>query len=74
MACARFPGNESATQAFARFTYDADETAAYAATMDTDDEEQAVLDAARGATQVRANLCAELWEEASVSAPASAAK
>jgi hypothetical protein len=71
MACARFPGNESAVQAFARFTYDADETAAYAATMDTDDKEQAVLDTARGAAQVRANLCAELWEEASVSVSAS---
>jgi peptidoglycan/xylan/chitin deacetylase (PgdA/CDA1 family) len=68
MACARFPGHESAAQAFARFTYDADETAAYAATMDTDDKEQAVLDAARGAAQVRA----ELWEEASVSVSASA--
>jgi hypothetical protein len=43
-----------------------------AATMDVDDEEQAVLDAAGGATQVRANLCAELREEASASAGRSA--
>jgi hypothetical protein len=32
MACARFPDNKPATLAFARFMYDAEETAAYAAT------------------------------------------
>jgi hypothetical protein len=52
--------------------YDAKETAAYAATMDIEDEEQAVLDAACGAAQVHANLCAELREEASTFASASA--
>jgi hypothetical protein len=60
MAHAQFPSNEPAAQAFARFTYDAEETAAYAATMDADDEERAILDAARGVAQVRGNLCAEL--------------
>jgi hypothetical protein len=74
MAHTRFPGNEPAAQAFARFTYDAKETVAYATTMDADDEERAILDAARGVAEVRGNLCAELREEASVSASATAGR
>jgi hypothetical protein len=60
MASAWFLGNEPAVQAFVRFAYDAEKTMAYAATMDSDDKEQAILDAARRAMQVCANICAEL--------------
>jgi hypothetical protein len=38
--------------------------------MDADDEEQTVLDIARGAAQLRADLCAELRYKASSSAAA----
>jgi hypothetical protein len=73
MARARFLSDEPAAQAFARETYDAEETAAYAAAQDADDEEQAVLDAARRAGQLHVELCAELRDEATASASASAA-
>jgi hypothetical protein len=39
-------------------------TAAYAAAQDADDEKQAILDAARGAAQLRGELCAELRDKA----------
>jgi hypothetical protein len=48
MARSRFPGDELAAQAFALEAYDVEETAAYATAQDADDEQQAVLDAARG--------------------------
>jgi hypothetical protein len=38
--------------------------------MDADDDEKAFLDAARGAAQLHTDLCAELRDEASVSAAA----
>jgi hypothetical protein len=72
MARARVLGDEPAAQAFARDTYDAEETAAYAAAQDAEDEQQDVLKAARGAAQLRSELCAELRGEASSSAPAAA--
>jgi hypothetical protein len=49
-----------------------EETAAYAATQDTDDEDQAILDAARGAAQLRGEFCIELRDEATASASATA--
>jgi hypothetical protein len=70
MARIRFIDNEPAVQAFARFTYDAEEIAAYAPNQDADDEEHVVPDAACGAMQLPANLCAELREEASASVAA----
>jgi hypothetical protein len=72
MARVRFPGNEPAGQAFAQFTYDTEEMAAYAAAQDADDDEQFVLDAARRAAQLRAELYSELRDEASASATACA--
>jgi hypothetical protein len=60
----RFPDNEGAAQAFARFTYDTGETAAYAAGQDTSDEEQTILDAAHRATRLSADLCVEMRKEA----------
>jgi hypothetical protein len=63
MARVRFLVKESAAQAFTWFTYDAEEAMAY-----VDDKEQAVLHAARGTPQLRADLCAELREVASASA------
>jgi hypothetical protein len=42
-----------------------EETTAYAAT--TADKEQTVLNVACGAAQLRADLCAELWDKASAS-------
>jgi hypothetical protein len=74
IARARFPGNEPAVQAFARDTYDAEDTVAYAAAQDADDEEQAVLDAARRAGQLQGELCAELRDEATASASADAGR
>jgi hypothetical protein len=56
MARARFSGDEPAAQTFTRETYDAEETTAYAVAQDAEDEQQVVLEAARGAAQ----LCAEL--------------
>jgi hypothetical protein len=53
-------------QAFVWFTYDTEETAAYAAFHDADEEERVVLNTARGAPQ----LCAELRDEATASAAA----
>ena len=70
MARALFPDDEQAAQAYARFTFDAEEIAAYAAIPDEVAEEQAALAAARGATQLRGELCAELRNEATASAPA----
>jgi hypothetical protein len=70
MARARFPGDEPAAQVFVRDAYDAEETAAYVAAQDTDDEQQAVLDAARGAAQLRDELFAELRGEATACAAA----
>jgi hypothetical protein len=40
MACTRFLDKEGTTHAFARFSYDTKETAAYAADQDAADEEQ----------------------------------
>jgi hypothetical protein len=65
------PGDEPAAQAFARDAYDGEETAAYTATH-ADDEQQAVLDTARGAAQLHGELCAELRGEATASAGQSA--
>jgi hypothetical protein len=70
MVCVRFTDTESAVQAFAWFTYDTEEPVAYAATQDTDDEEQTILDAACGAMRLRANLCAEMQEKENASAAA----
>jgi hypothetical protein len=39
MVLARYPGDEPVAQAFERATYDAEETAAYAAAQDTDEED-----------------------------------
>jgi hypothetical protein len=65
MVHTRFPDIEPTAQAFARFMYDTGETVAYAAaTLDTDNEEQAILDVARGAAQLRGELCAELRDKA----------
>jgi hypothetical protein len=58
MARARFPSDEPAAQAFARDAYDAEENAVYTAVQDAEDEQHAVLDAARGAAQLRGELCA----------------
>jgi hypothetical protein len=68
MARSRFPGDELAVQAFTQEAYDAEETAAYAAAQDADDEQQAALDSAREAAQLRGEHCAELWGEATASA------
>jgi hypothetical protein len=70
MACIRFLDNEPAVQAFARFTYDAEETAAYAPNQDADNKEHAIPDAACGAMQLPTDLCTELREEASASVAA----
>jgi hypothetical protein len=74
MALAQFPGDEPAAQAFERATYGAEETAAYAATQDTDNKDHSILDAARGAAQLRGELCAELRDEATTSASAAAGR
>jgi hypothetical protein len=73
MAGTRLPGNEPAAQAFERFTYDTEETAAYSTAQDADDEERAILDAARGAALLCGELCAELRDEVTASASASTA-
>jgi hypothetical protein len=71
MARAQFPGDEPAAQAFTRDVYDAEDTAAYAATaQDADDEQHAVLDAARRVAQLCGELYAELWGEATASTAA----
>jgi hypothetical protein len=59
MARTRFPGDEPTAQAFTRDAYNAEEITAFAAAQDIEDEQQAILDTARRAAQLRSKLCAE---------------
>jgi hypothetical protein len=61
----RYPDDDLATEAAARAHFDAEETAAYAAGLDAQVEEQGVLDTARTATRLRGELREELRAEGS---------
>jgi hypothetical protein len=62
MARTWFPDNKDAAQAVVLSMYDVEETMAYAEGQDVNDEEQNVLDVARGGMRLRADLCIELLE------------
>jgi hypothetical protein len=62
MARTWFPDNKDAAQAVVLSMYDMEETMAYAEGQDVNDEEQNVLDVARGGMRLRADLCIELRE------------
>jgi ABC-type nitrate/sulfonate/bicarbonate transport system substrate-binding protein len=67
MARARLPAT-SPRRKHSWDTYDVEETAVYVVAQDVEDEQQAILEAARGAAQ----LCSELRGEAASSASAAA--
>jgi hypothetical protein len=59
MAWACFPNDEVATENTTRETFDAEETAVYAADQEATNEEHAMLEAARRVTRLREELRAE---------------
>jgi hypothetical protein len=61
----RFPDDDPAAEITTRELFDLEETAAYAADLDAQVEEQGVLNTVRAATRLRGKLREELWAEGS---------
>jgi hypothetical protein len=61
----RYPDDDMAAEATARALFDAEEAASYAADLDAQEEEQAILGMARAATRLRGELREELRAEGS---------